>query len=382
MMQPSKTRSDEDRTRLQGRLDKAQEIARRARLDFIALVPGSTLFYLTGVSFHLMERPTVLFIPAEGDPAMVIPSLEISKMTDATPFPIRLFGYTDAEGYSTAFDKISQALGLSGKKVGVEGLRMRVLEGHSLRRAARGCEVMSADDTLAALRLHKDKGEIAAMRTAIEISQKALDVTIAKVRPGMTERQIAAMLASAMTEAGSGGNAFDAIVLSGPNSALPHGGPKDRAVQEGEMLLFDFGATFNAYLADITRTFFVGEPSSDWTNIYNTVLAANEAGIRAAAPGVSAQDVDRAARKVITDAGFGEYFIHRTGHGLGLDGHEEPYIREGNEQLLEPGMVFTVEPGIYLPGKGGVRIEDDVLITDKDAEVLTSYPKTLRVIGR
>ncbi len=360
------------------RLARLQDITRAAGLDVVALVPGSNLFYLTGVSFHLLERPTILLVPAKGDPAMIIPGLEVSKMVDFPSF--RLLSYTDAEGYRPAFEQACTTLDLNGKRIGVEGFRMRILEGKLLQQY--GGIVNSADDALTALRLKKDADEIAAMRKAITITETALEATVSQVQPGMTERQIVNLLRNAMGAAGSEGNAFDPIVLGGPNSALPHGTPTDRAVREGEPLLFDFGAIHKAYLADITRTFFVGEPDAELRQIYEIVLRANEAGIRAAAPGVPAQDVDRAARKVIADAGYGEYFIHRTGHGLGLDGHEAPYIREGNAQLLEPGMVFTVEPGIYIPGKGGVRIEDDVLVTANGVDVLTSYPKSLRVIGR
>jgi Xaa-Pro dipeptidase len=364
----------------QARLNRVREIARRASLDGVAFVPGANLFYLTGASFHLMERPTILLVLPEGDPAMIIPSFEVSKIAGDPPFPIRYFTYTDAEGHLPAFEQIARALALAGKRIGVEGFKMRILEGKLFQRL--GCQVNSADDAIAALRIKKDAAEIAAMRKAIAVSEIALEATVREVRPGMTERQIASLLLNALSDAGGEGNADEPIVLGGPNSAVPHGGPTDRPVQLGEILLFDFGATSNSYPADITRSFMVGEPDAESVRIYETVLAANEAGIRAAGLGVPAHAIDRAARRVIADAGYGEFFIHRTGHGLGLDGHEEPYIREGNPQVLEPGMVFTVEPGIYIPGKGGVRIEDNVLVTEHGVEVLTSYPKDMRIIGQ
>ncbi len=363
------------------RLDKLRRIVRKAGLDVAALVPGANLFYLTGLSFHLMERPLILLVPPEGDPAAILPALEVQKTTAAAAFPIRIFSYSDVEGHLPAFEQACQALGLAGKRIGVEGLRMRVVEGQLFQRCAPGCTIDAADDALMWLRMHKDAAETARMRQAIAISESALEETLAGVQPGLTERRIVTLLLSAMVNAGSEGNAFDPIVLSGPNSALPHGIPSDRALQDGDLLLFDFGAMANGYMADITRTVAVGKVDPELVKVYETVLAANQAGIHAAKPGVPAQEVDRAARKVIADAGYGEYFMHRTGHGLGIDAHEGPYIREGNAQLLEPGMVFTVEPGIYLPGKGGVRIEDDVLVTVTGVDVLTSYPKTLKVIG-
>ena len=364
------------------RLAKLQTIIQRAGLDAAAFVPGPNIYYLTGVSFHLSERSTILIVPAAGDPAMILPGLEMPKIVDAEPFPMRFFSYTDSEGTRPAFERACKGLNLSGQKIGVEGLRMRVLEGQLFERYAPGCVVESADDALMNLRLHKDQNEIDAMRRAIALSETALEATVARVKPGMTERQIANMLLTALSEQGSDGNAFEPIVLSGPATAHPHGMTGDRPVREGELLLFDFGGTYHGYPADITRTFGVGDLSPELIKIYETVRAANQAGIHAAKPGVAAQEVDRAARKVISDAGYGEYFIHRTGHGLGLDGHEGPYMTEGNTQILEPGMVFTVEPGVYVPGKGGVRVEDNVVITATGADVLTTYPRELRIIGR
>ena len=270
---------------------------------------------------------------------------------------------------------------LAGKKIAVEGLVMRVLEGQLIQQYASGSQLISDEEAISAIRLHKDEGEIASMRQAIGISEAALDEILPKIKVGMTERQVVNMLQQAMTDRGAGGTAFDIHVLAGPNSAQPHGFPRDVAIQDGEVLLFDFGAAINGYPADITRVFAVGEIDPELVKVYNIVRAANEAGIRAARPGIAAQDVDRVVRKVITDAGYGEYFIHRTGHGLGLFIHESPNIVEGNTQILEPGMVFTIEPGVYLPEKGGIRIEDNLVITQDGAEVLTSYPKALRTIG-
>jgi Xaa-Pro dipeptidase len=358
------------------RLAKLRQIAGDA--DVIGLIPGPSLTYLTGVSYHLNERPLILLVPREGDPGLIINALEVVKIADAAPFPIRFFTYTDTEGPLPAFEAACRALNLAGKRIGVEGLKMRVYEGQMLQHYAPGAVVESMDETLMRLRLHKDDSEIAAMRQAIAVSEAALEATLREVKVGMSEQQINNLLLNKMAEAGSGGNAFEPIVLTGPNSALPHGVAGARVLQDGDILLFDWGTTYEGYAADLTRTFAVGSITPEMQKIYETVLAANEAGIAAAKPGVAAQEVDRAARKVITDAGYGKYFIHRTGHGLGLDSHEGPYMREGNTQLLEPGMVFTVEPGIYIPNVGGVRIEDDVLVTETGIDVLTHFPKTLR----
>ena len=363
------------------RLKRLRELMAAAKLDAVTFVPGPNLTYLTGLAIHLsQDRPLVIIVPLDGTPALIVPVLESERFAQL-PFAVRQFTYSDETGFLPSFEQVAGALQLTNARIGAEGLRMRVLEGRLLERFAPGCTVFSADDALMPWRLHKSSGELDAMRRAIALSETALRETIMRIKPGQTERQIAAQLQIALADAGSATNAFDPIVLSGPNSALPHGMPGARTVGNGDLLLFDYGGMFNDYPADITRTFAIGAPNSQMSEVYAVVLAANEAGISASKPGVAAMDVDRAARQVIVDAGYGEYFTHRLGHGLGLDIHEPPYIRPGNAQVLEPGMVYTIEPGIYLPGIGGVRIEDNVVVTDTGVEVLTNFPKQLQVIG-
>lgn len=362
------------------KLQKLIEIISAADLDAIALVPGANLHYLTGIDFHLMERPLVVFFLPDREPVAVLPALEEPRLA-ACDIPMTLFPWADAEGYGPAFAAAAGALRLAGKRIGVEELRMRVLEARILERYLSGATLVPASTPLATLRLRKDADAIRALREAIRISEAALYTVMERIRPGMTEREVAALITLAQLEQGGGKHPFEPIVLSGPNSALPHGEPGDRQIAEGEPLLLDFGTTVRGYASDITRTFSVGTPSPRLTEVYDVVRAANEAGRMAAGPGVPAQEVDRAARRVIEEGGFGPYFTHRTGHGLGMEAHEGPAIVEGNELILEPGMVFTVEPGIYLPGELGVRIEDDVLITPNGAESLTSFPRELRRIG-
>jgi Xaa-Pro dipeptidase len=228
--------------------------------------------------------------------------------------------------------------------------------------------------------MRKDGDEIAKMKQAVAITQVALQATLAKVCVGMTEREIANDLLLEMLGRGAESLPFEPIVLTGPKSALPHGAPGDRRVEAGDLLLFDFGVNVGGYASDITRTFAVGTVDDELRCVYDLVRRANEAGRRAARPGVEIQEVDRAARRVIVAAGYGPYFTHRTGHGLGLEGHEPPFACEGDTTILEPGMTFTVEPGIYLPGKGGVRVEDDVVITQGGCESLTTFDRELIVI--
>ncbi len=220
------------------------------------------------------------------------------------------------------------------------------------------------------------------MRIAARLAQEALGATLKEIKIGMSERQLANILTIQLLQAGCDPQfPFSPIVAAGENSANPHATPTERPIQPGDLLIIDWGAAYHGYVSDITRTFAIGNLKKEFQRIAEAVLEANAAGRQLARPGIPAQEIDRASRGVIERAGFGSYFTHRTGHGLGMEGHEAPYIREGNTQLLEPGMTFTIEPGIYLPSLGGIRIEDDVLITEDGSESLTNLPREVQVIA-
>lgn len=353
---------------------------RAHEFDVIALIPGANLRYLTGGVHYVMERPILWFLPLDRQPVAVIPKLEI-PLFERHSVAAEIFSWTDREGYDKAFHAAFATLDLAGKTIGVEGLRLRYFEGEIVRRFAPDATIVQADDALAELRMIKDADEIAAIRRAIAISEQALAQTLASVKVGMSEREIAADLESRIQALGVDGLAFKTILHSGGNTALPHMGPLDYRIQPGDPLLVDFGATYNGYCADITRTVFFGEPDPAFRQFYEVVRAANAAGRAAVRPGETAGSVDRAAQAVLIDAGYEHLIRHRTGHGLGLESHEHPYIVDGNQRLLEPGMVVTIEPGIYEMERIGVRIEDDVLVTDDGAESLTSFPRDVQVIG-
>jgi Xaa-Pro dipeptidase len=363
------------------RYERLTSVVLEHGLDGIALMPGPNMLYLSGIHVHTSERPILLFVPADDDPAIIIPTLEAQKARQAGLIEERIFHWNDDEGYTGAFQKACAHLELSDYLLGVEALHMRVLEMELLHRYAPGLTTAHAEPVMSALRLAKDVDELAAMQQAVDIAEAALEALIPRIKIGQTEKQIAAMLAQEMTEAGSQGNAFEPIVQAGPNSASPHAVPSDRPIQAGDLMVIDFGAIVDDYPSDITRTFAVGEIVPELKRVYETVKQANESGRSTARPGASGRDIDRAARGVIEEAGYGEYFIHRTGHGLGLEVHEPPYIMEGNPEPLAPGAVFTVEPGIYLPDRAGVRIEDDVVITKDGARSLTSFSRELIQVG-
>ena len=359
------------------RLQQLQEEILHHGLDGLALVPGPNLVYISGIHAHLSERPLVLFLPVDDEPAIIIPQLEATKARDAGIADGRIFAWSDEEGYSGAFQQACAFLELSDYLLGVESLRMRVLELELLRRYAPGLSTSHAEPVLDTLRMSKDEQELAAMDRAVAIAQTAMERLLPLLKPGMTERQVASTLSRELLDAGSGSLPFEPIVAAGANGALPHAVPGNHPLREGELLIIDWGASDGGYFSDITRTFAVGEIDDALRQVYDLVQAANATGREASRPGASGQDIDRATRAVITRGGYGDYFIHRTGHGLGLDVHESPGIVEGNSDPLPEGAVFTVEPGIYLPGRGGVRIEDNVVLTREGHRSLTTLPRDL-----
>ena len=359
------------------RLDDLTSQANANGLDAVVLMPGPNLQYLSGLSFHLSERPILALFPAQGTPAIVLPAMEAGRVESAV-CKMDVFPYTDEEGHRGALQGACAALELADCFLGVEALRMRILEARLLERYAPDCRLVPAEMVLSQLRMRKDGDEIELMRRAVAYSESALASTMHKVQAGMTEQEVAAHLTIELLRAGGEALAFPPTVLAGANAATPHATSGEHAIEPGETIVADCGVTVGGYSADITRTFVIGDLEPDMAWIYEVVLMANAAAQAAVRPGVPAGVVDQTARAVIEEAGYGAYFTHRTGHGLGLETHEPPYIVTGNREPLVPGMAFTIEPGIYVPGRGGVRIEDDLVVTEAGAETLTTYPRRLR----
>jgi Xaa-Pro dipeptidase len=347
------------------------ERLKNADLEGVVLMPGPNLFYLSGLDLFVSERPIVVCYCRDGQTAVLLPGFESGRAAKVVP-DAKLLTYSDEEGFEPAFAALAQELALDGKRFAVEYQNLRVLELRALEAAAPRAEFVSLEERLPGLRAVKDERELAALRAAIEITQNALHAMFSWPVEGWTERQLTERLTDEMMNGGADSVAF-MIVVAGPNGADPHAGPSDRPLQPGDLVTIDCGAVHDGYTADITRTFAVGQVADKLREIYEVVRQANAAGRAAVGPGVAAQEVDRAARAVIKSAGYGEYFTHRTGHGLGIETHEPPYIVEGNTLRLEPGTVFTVEPGVYVPGLGGVRIEDDMVVTPGGGESLTTF---------
>jgi len=367
----------------QARLREIRKRMKQEGMDCLALVPGSSLDYVVGGGFFLLERPFITFIPADDAARLVVvlPELEAPAWDRSSPFEAQLCPWTDEEGPADAMRQAAAALE-GVQALGVEHLRMRVQERDLICRFMPGVRLAKGENALEPVRVLKDSTEIASFRRAVQALEGALESVLSTVRPGISEREICSSLTRAVLHQGGEMVSIEPLVQSGPNTAMPHGRTGDRRIQSGDILLIDFTTTVHGYYADMTRSFVVGrEPDDRQRKVYEAVQDANAAGRGAVRPHATCQDIDRAARQAIIDAGLGEYFIHRTGHGLGLDVHEAPNLVEGNLTPLEEGMVFTVEPGVYIEGWGGVRIEDNVTVTSDGVECLTSFDRDLRVVG-
>jgi len=339
--------------------------------DCLAVVPGPNLYYITSKKFHLSERPVVLFIE-ENNLTFILPELESQKLEG---LGVDSLTYSDVSGPQPAFDIFFE--NKQFKKIGIESRIMRHLELNLIDR--QGSEIVDSMFMFAKLRTKKSDDEIKLIEKAVSIAEKSLNSIINKLNSGISEKDFASQLVMELLKNGSESELpFSPIVASGANAANPHHFPTDKIISENELVIIDWGANYQGYFSDITRTFATGKDiDSKLLDAFESVRLANEAARAKSAHGVTAGDVDFAARSIIDKKGFGEYFIHRTGHGLGLEIHEEPNIKQNEDFILNEGNIYTIEPGIYLPGLGGIRIEDDVLIESTGSRSLTTIPRKL-----
>ena len=359
------------------RMAHAANQAREAGLAGVLVAPGPDLEYFIGYAPGVIaERITMLVIKVSREPAMIVPSLERAGAADAPgAAAIALSEWVDGED---PYAETARLLDADGRyAISDSAWAMHVL---GLQRALPRSSYVSMTDALPMLRAVKDADELERLVAAAR-AVDACFAEIVRVRfEGRREREIGAQLATLLREHGHSRVDFT-VVGSGPNGANPHHELSDRVIERGDMVVLDFGGVKHGYESDITRTVHVGEPSEEEEEVFEIVRRAQQAGFEAVRPGVACQEVDRAARGVIAGAGYGEYFIHRTGHGIGLTAHEPPYMVEGETQALEPAMCFSVEPGIYLPGRFGVRIEDIVTVTEDGARRLNNSTRELRIVA-
>ena len=355
------------------RVRRLQELMGERGVDAVLLTAGADMPYFSGYNAMPLERVTALVVGRDGEPTLFVPALEAPRVSQGD-FEVVAWGEIE-EPMALVAKRLGSALAIA---VGDTMWSSFLLEFQGM---LVGTEWSVASDLTRELRMRKEPGEIDRLRRAAEATDRVLARIPAEVRfAGRAESDVAADFARLVVEEGHDRSWFT-IIASGPDSASPHHETGSRIIQEGDMVVCDFGGTIDGYYSDVTRTFVVGEPTEKQLEVHALVNAANEAGRAAVTPGVSCQEIDRVARQVIEDGGYGRYFIHRTGHGIGLEGHEHPYIVEGNDLPLEAGMTFSVEPGVYIPGEFGVRVEDIVACGESGVDDLNGAVRSLITVA-
>jgi Xaa-Pro aminopeptidase len=362
-----------DRAVFPARRERASAALRERGLAALLLSPGSDLAYLSGYRIFGSERLTCLVIPASGAPTLVVPELEAPRAKAAAPDLAQRTWQETEDPFALVASLVSAKgdVAVADQMWALFTLRLQ---------AALARRFVLASELTRELRMRKDPSEYLALATVGAQADAAFRGIAARSFEGQTESEIGAQLAALLRKEGHDEVAFT-IVASGPNGASPHHQTGARKIGKGDLVVLDFGGTHAWYCSDITRTVSVGAPDAEAVKVHDTVRRAQEAGYGAAREGATCESVDAASRRVIADAGYGDYFIHRTGHGIGLDGHEHPYLVSGNAERLAPGMAFSIEPGIYIPGRFGVRIEDIAIIgRDGRAEPLNNADHALAVV--
>jgi Xaa-Pro dipeptidase len=365
----------------QARQERARHLMQQHQLDAILLMAGTSLRYFSGIDWWESERFMVMALPAKGEPFYVSPAFEEGRIREqinnglANNSPDVRVWQEDQDPYRL----VAQGLKDRGIAAGTIGLEetFRYVFSDGIAKAAVQAKISSATAVTAGCRMIKSAAEVALMRLAAQVTLSAYEAAYHSIKDGMTRPEFEDLVAQAHTRLGFAGNG-DALV--GEFTAFPHGSVTPQIIREGSLVLVDGGCLVEGYNSDITRTLVCGKPTAKMKQVFEIVHNAQNAALKAARPGVECQSVDAAARKIITDAGYGpdhKYFTHRLGHGMGMDGHEWPYLVRGNTKKLEPNMTFSDEPGIYIRGEFGVRLEDDMHITESGAELFTPQSQSL-----
>jgi Xaa-Pro dipeptidase len=364
-----------------GRIEKAKRLMAENRIDAVMLTGGTSMVYFTGMQWGLSERMTAVVIPAKGDAFIVTPKFEEERtLEQARTGPLgaatRVMTWEEHDNPGAMVAQGLRAAGIASGTVGMEET-VRFTFSNMVALAAPSLRITSGNPVTAGCRMVKGQHELALMRLASQVTLKAYEAAWKALADGMTQTQFADLVAKAHRQLGFDGGAG---VQVGEYSALPHGSVQPQVIKEGTILLIDGGCKVEGYSSDISRTFVLGRATDRMKSVFDLEHKAQSAALAAAKPGVECQAVDAAARKVIEDGGFGpdyKFFTHRVGHGMGMDGHEWPYLVRGNTLKLAPGMTFSDEPGIYIPGEFGCRLEDDMVITETGAELFTPQSQSL-----
>jgi len=364
-----------------GRIDKARRLMGQHRIDALMLTGGTSLVYFSGIRWGVSERLFAMVLPVKGEAFYVCPAFEEGRAREqiATGPLGHSADVRTWQEHESPYARAAQGLrdrGIATGRLAIEE-NVRFAFSHGVAEAARQLQIVDGTPVTAGCRMTKDAHELALMSHASAVTLKAYEAAYRALKDGMTQNDFADLVATAHERLGYAG---DAGVQVGEYSALPHGSVTPQVVREGTILLIDGGCTVEGYWSDLSRTFVLGKPSDTMKKVFEIVLRAQTAALKAARPGLPCEAVDAAARKVIEDAGYGPdyaFLTHRVGHGLGMDIHEWPYLVKGNRLPLEPGMTFSDEPGIYIRGEFGVRLEDDMVITDDGAHLLTAQSRSL-----
>ncbi|WP_028400807.1 M24 family metallopeptidase [Ectobacillus panaciterrae] len=361
------------------RLENLMSWLQAQDIEAAFLTSTPNVFYLTGFQCDPHERLLGLFVFQEKEPILICPKMEEGQARSAG-WGYEIIGYSDTDSPWTLVSESIKARGINVRTIAVEKEHLNVERYENLVALFPSASFAAAEAKLHELRLVKDEKELAILRQAAHMADWAVELGVSQIAEGKSEMEILGTIEYELKKKGISKMSFDTMVLTGANSALPHGEPGTNRIQRGDFVLFDLGVVIDGYCSDITRTVAFWDVSEEQKHIYDTVLAAQLKAIEASKPGAAIDTVDRAARSYIENAGYGEYFPHRLGHGLGISVHEYPSLTDANTSPLRTGMVFTIEPGVYVPNVGGVRIEDDIYVTENGVEILTKYPKELQII--
>jgi Xaa-Pro dipeptidase len=363
------------------RIARAQRLMQENNVDAITLIGGTSLVYFSGIRWWNSERLFVMIIPKRGEPFFVSPAFEEDRAREQISAGLgrdrrQVLTWQEDE---SPYERVAFGLKERGIATGHIGIEERVtfVFAEGISKALPSATVASATPITAGCRMIKSPHEIDLMRLANQVTLQAYEWSWRQLRDGMTQREFSGLISAAYAQLGFPG---EASVMVGASSALPHGSVQPQTIREGQIILIDDGCTVEGYQSDISRTFVLGKPTEKMRRVFDIVHQAQAAALKAARPGVPAGDVDAAARNVITEAGYGpdyKYFLHRVGHGIGMDGHEWPYLVRGNKLPLAANMTFSDEPGIYIPGEFGIRLEDDMHITENGAELFTPQSASL-----
>ncbi len=358
--------------------DKLCEIMVKNNIDAMMIGPSADLEFLMSYSPQPDERFQALFLLSDKKYFYISPKLTYEEVRKKLDDDANIYKWGDHEDFANIVVDAMNDYKLAGNNIGVnngivainlidikEKINTKFVNGHSI---------------LEKLRIIKDESEIEKLRKAAKLADEVMGETIDYIHPGITEKNIKKKIEELFMQKGADGLSFEPIIASGPNSSMPHYCEDSRVIQEKDLIILDLGCKYKGYCSDISRTVFVGGITDEEKKVYDIILRANKAGEETAKQGVKAEDVDKASRDVIESEGYGEYFLNRTGHGIGISVHEAPYIKTGNKQILERGMAFSIEPGIYIPNKFGMRIEDIVVIGTDGPEVLNNYTKEIILI--